>query len=167
LEFTILTAARSGEVLGAHWDEIDRDAKVWTIPAPRMKAGVEHRVPLSVRAIAIVEKMAALRSGDYVFPGQRYRRALGHASLRRLRPAGGTIHGFRSSFGDWYGEETSFSREIAEAALAHVAGDATKRAYRRGDALAKRRELMAPWANYCEPDAGGNVIALTRTAGVA
>jgi integrase len=82
LEFTILTAARSGEVLGAHWDEIDLDAKAWTIPAPRMKAGVEHRVPLSVRAIAIVEKMAALRSGDYVFPGQRYRRALGHASTR-------------------------------------------------------------------------------------
>ena len=159
LEFLILTAARSGEVLGATWDEIDIDAKVWIIPASRMKAGREHRVPLSARAMEIVERMAEIRTGDLVFPGQRRRRPLSGAAMGAL-VTGATVHGFRSSFRDWAGEETSFPREIAEQALAHATGDATERAYRRGDALEKRRGLMEAWANYCEPAGAGNVVPL-------
>jgi integrase len=157
LEFLVLTAARSGEVLSATWDEIDLDAQVWVIPASRMKAGREHRVPLSARAMAILDRMASIRTGDLVFPGQRRRRPLSGAAMGAL-VTGATVHGFRSSFRDWAGEETSFPREIAEQALAHAAGDATERAYRRGDALEKRRGLMEAWANYCEPAACGNVV---------
>jgi integrase len=149
LEFLVLTAARSGEVLGATWDEIDLAAKLWTIPAARMKAGLEHRVPLSPRALAILERMAELRTGDLVFAGHR-RRDLSNSSLARLCPAGVTVHGFRSSFRDWCGNETSFPREIAEQALAHATGDATERAYRRGDALEKRRSLMEAWGSFCQ-----------------
>jgi integrase len=159
LEFLVLTAARSGEVLGARWNEIDLEAKVWTVPAARMKAGREHRVPLTSRALAILERMAGIRTGDLVFAGQRRRRPLSGAALAALVP-GATVHGFRSSFRDWAGEETSFPREIAEQALAHATGDATERAYRRGDALEKRRALMEAWASFCEPSTGGNVVAL-------
>jgi integrase len=170
LEFLILTAARSGEVLGARWVEIDRDAKVWTVPAARMKAGREHRVPLSGRALAILETLAAATTGDFVFPGQRHGRALSATSLemvlRRMKIGGATVHGFRSAFRDWAGETTSFPREIAEAALAHVSGDATERAYRRGDALEKRRGLMEAWAAFCEPGQGSNVVTLPRKAGI-
>src|ERR1700730_1722307 len=166
LEFLILTAARSGEVLGARWAEIDIDAKVWTVPAARMKAGRQHRVPLSGRALAILETLAAARTGDFVFPGQRHGKPLSAMSLekvlRRMKAEGATVHGFRSAFRDWAGETTSFPREIAEAALAHVAGNATERAYRRGDALEKRRKLMEAWAGFCEPKAGGNVLSMTR-----
>jgi integrase len=158
LEFLVLTAARSGEVLSATWDEIDLDAQVWVIPASRMKAGREHRVPLSARAMAILDRMASIRTGDLVFPGQRRRRPLSGAAMGAL-VTGATVHGFRSSFRDWAGEETSFPREIAEQALAHAAGDATERAYRRGDALEKRRALMEAWASFCEPSASGNVVA--------
>ena len=157
LEFLILTAARSGEVLGVTWDEIDFDAKVWVIPASRMKAGREHRVPLSARAMEILDRMASIRTGDLVFPGQRRRRPLSGAAMGAL-VTGATLHGFRSAFRDWTGEETSFPREIAEQALAHATGDATERAYRRGDALEKRRGLMEAWANYCEPAGAGNVL---------
>jgi integrase len=157
LEFLILTAARSGEVLGATWDEIDIDARVWVIPASRMKAGREHRVPLSARAMAILDRMASIRTGDLVFPGQRRRRPLSGAAMGAL-VTGATVHGFRSSFRDWAGEETSFPREIAEQALAHATGGAVEQAYRRGDALEKRRGLMEAWANYCEPAACGNVV---------
>jgi integrase len=164
LEFLILTAARSGEVLGARWDEFDLDAKVWTVPAARMKAAREHRVPLSGRALAILEELAAARTGDFVFPGQRHGKPLSPMSLemvlRRMKAEGATVHGFRSAFRDWAGETTSFPREIAEAALAHVSGDATERAYRRGDALEKRRTLMEAWANYCEPTLGSNVVPM-------
>jgi integrase len=163
LEFLILTACRSGEVLSATWSEIDIDAQVWVIPASRMKAGREHRVPLSARAMEILDMMASIRTGDLVFPGQRRRRPLSGAAMGAL-VTGGTIHGFRSSFRDWAGEETSFPREIAEQALAHATGDATERAYRRGDALEKRRGLMTAWSNYCEPAAGGNVFALRSLA---
>jgi integrase len=159
LEFLVLTAARSGEVLGATWDEIDIDAKVWVIPAARMKAGREHRVPLSSRAVEIVERMAEIRTGNLVFAGQRRRRPLSGAVMGAL-VTGATVHGFRSSFRDWAGEETSFPREIAEQALAHATGDATERAYRRGDALEKRRGLMQAWAQFCEAAAGGNVVAM-------
>jgi integrase len=164
LEFTILTAARSGEVLGARWPEIDLEAKVWTVPAVRMKAGREHRVPLSPRAVAIIAAMAETRVSDFVFPGARRDRPLSvmaMAMLLRQHGPGFTVHGFRSAFRDWCGERTHFPRELAEAALAHVVGDATERAYRRGDALDKRRELMDAWANHCEPRAG-NVVPLPR-----
>jgi integrase len=159
LEFLILTAGRSGEVLGATWDEIDIDAQVWVIPASRMKTAREHRVPLSSRAVEIVERMAEVRTGDLVFAGQRRRRPLSGAAVAALVP-GATVHGFRSSFRDWAGEETSFPREVAEQALAHATGDATERAYRRGDALEKRRGLMTAWSNYCEPSSAENVVAL-------
>jgi integrase len=134
-------------------------AKVWTIEAGRMKAGLLHRVPLSVRAMEIVERMAEIRTGDLVFPGQRRRRPLSSSAMGML-VTGATIHGFRSSFRDWCGEETSFPREIAEAALAHATGGAVEQAYRRGDALEKRRALMEAWANYCEPASAGNVVPM-------
>jgi integrase len=160
LEFLILTAARLGEALGATWDEFDRDANVWTIPAARMKAAKEHRIPLSTGAIAIVDRMASTRTGPLVFPGQRRGRPLSKAALAALVPGAATIHGFRSSFRDWAGEETSFPREIADQALAHATGGAVEQAYRRGDALEKRRALMEAWANYCEPSAAGNVVPM-------
>jgi integrase len=160
LEFCILTAARSGEAFGARWDEIDTDAKVWTIPAARMKAGQEHRVPLSSRTLEILQRQAAVRRDDLVFPGHRIGKPLSLASLRLLRPPGATPHGFRSSFRDWVSEETSFAREIAEQALAHATGGAVELAYRRGDALEKRRALMQAWAQFCEPGAAGNVVPI-------
>jgi len=167
LEFLILTAGRSGEVLGARWDEVDPEAKLWTIPAERMKAGREHRVPLSAAAVAVLEKVKVLRQGDLVFPGQRKDRPLSVmalAMLLRRMKVDVTPHGFRSSFRDWAGEVSTFPRELAEAALAHVVGDATERAYARGDALAKRRKLMDAWAAYCEPRAGATVVAMRRGA---
>ncbi|HUI22674.1 MAG TPA: integrase arm-type DNA-binding domain-containing protein [Methylocella sp.] len=166
LEFAILTAARSGEVLGARWCEIDLEAKVWTIPAVRMKAGREHRVPLSDRAVRIIKKLAEGQTGEFVFPGQRSEKPLSGMAmemvLRRMKVEGVTVHGFRSAFRDWCGEATSFPREIAEAALAHAAGDATERAYRRGDALEKRRKLMEAWAGFCEPKGESNVVPMAK-----
>jgi integrase len=159
LEFLILTAGRAGEVLGATWTEIELAGKVWVIPASRMKAGREHRVPLSPRALAILERMAEIRTGDLVFAGQRRRRPLSGTTLAALVP-GATVHGFRSAFRDWAGEETSFPREIAEQALAHATGGAVEQAYRRGDALEKRRGLMTAWSNYCEPGGAGNVVPI-------
>jgi integrase len=153
LEFLILTAARSGEVLGATWDEMDLDAKVWSVPASRMKVGREHRVPLTARAVEILEKAKPLRNGDHVFPGQSTKKPLSGMALemlmRRLKRDAFTVHGFRSSFRDWAGEVSTFPREVAEAALAHTIGDATERAYRRGDALEKRRKLMDAWSRAC------------------
>ncbi|MEJ1935310.1 integrase arm-type DNA-binding domain-containing protein [Nostoc sp. NIES-2111] len=159
LEFAILTAARSGEVLGATWAEIDEEAKVWTVPAARMKAGREHRVPLGDRALALLSEMreqarlAGLDGpGAYVFPGGRRGKPLSSMALemqmRRLKVEDATPHGFRSAFRDWAGEETAHPREVAEAALAHIVGDEVERAYRRGDALAKRRALMEDWEKY-------------------
>lgn len=168
LEFMILTAARSGEVLGATWAEIDRAGAVWVIPATRMKAGREHRVPLCARALAILDEMAAVRVDDsavsYVFRGAKQGRPLSLTAmtmcLRRLKVEV-TAHGFRSSFRDWAGEETSFAREIAEAALAHTVGDATERSYRRGDALERRRDLMAHWEAFVTATSNGNVIPIS------
>ncbi|UYT56166.1 integrase arm-type DNA-binding domain-containing protein [Brucella sp. MAB-22] len=168
LEFTILTAARSGEVYGATWSEIDLKAQVWTVKAARMKAGRDHRVPLTPRAVAILEELKKLGSEPdaYVFPGQKRDRPLSNMAMdmimRRMK-IDVTVHGFRSSFRDWAGEVSTFPREIAEAALAHVVGDETERAYRRGDALAKRRKMMEAWANYCEPK-GKNVLAFKRSS---
>lgn len=151
LRFLILTASRTGEVLEATWDEIDFDNKVWTIPAIRMKAGREHRVPLTEECMSILDLMTSYRMSDYVFPGAREGRPLSNASLAKplkRYAADVTLHGFRSSFRDWAGEVTDHAREVAEAALAHRVGDATERAYRRGDALEKRRVLMDDWARF-------------------
>ena len=164
LEFAILTAGRSGEIYGARWPEIDLAAKVWTIPAERMKAGREHRVPLCERAIAILERLFATKISAFVFPGQRHNQPLSHVAMakviERMGVEGATVHGFRSAFRDWVGNETHFPREVAEAALAHVVGDAAEQAYRRGDALEKRRALMAAWAAYCEPKDAQNIVQL-------
>jgi integrase len=166
LEFAILTAARTGEVLGAQWDEMDLPAKLWVIPAERMKAEKEHRVPLSDRAIAIVEEMrAAQRRGDLVFPGAKGRGRLSHeVMLRVLREIGRrnvTAHGFRSSFRDWAGDRTNFPRDVAEAALAHAVGNKVEAAYRRGSAFAKRRQLMAAWARFAgAAQTGGEIVRL-------
>jgi integrase len=166
LEFAVLTAARSGEVLGAHWDEIDLKEQIWTVPANRMKGNRVHRVPLSGRAVAILSELQKAQTNEFVFPGQRARRPLSGMALemvlRRMKVEGATVHGFRSSFRDWAGDKTSFPREVAEAALAHAIGDETEAAYRRSDALAKRRKLMDAWAAYCEPKAASNVVRLAR-----
>jgi integrase len=167
LEFAILTAARSGEVLGARWDEVNLDAGQWIVPATRMKAGWEHRVPLSARAVEILRQLEQARFSEFVFPGLKRNRPLSGMALemvlRRMK-VDVTVHGFRSAFRDWAGERTSFPREIAEAALAHLVGDAVERAYRRGDALEKRRLLMDDWARFCEPKGSGTVVPIGRRA---
>ena len=166
LELCILTAARSGEILGMRWDEIDLDKKIWTVPAHRMKAGREHRVPLSQRATAILVRLSEGRSGDFVFPGQRRDKPLSNMAmemmLRRMKIENATVHGFRSSFRDWAGNETGYPRELIETALAHVIGDKAEQAYRRSDALEKRRDLMEAWAGYCEPKRLANVLPMKR-----
>jgi integrase len=161
LEFVILTAARTGEVIGAQWDEIDLATKIWIVPAPRMKAGREHRVPLSDRALAILGEVKAMSDNSpYVFSGQGPGKPMSNMGmqmlLRRMGVGHATVHGFRSSFRDWAGNETSFPREVAEAALAHAVGDDTERAYRRGDALEKRRQLMDAWAKYLNQPQGAH-----------
>lgn len=154
LEFTILTAARTGEVLGATWGEIDLDAAVWTIPGARMKAGKEHRVPLSERALAILTEVSKLRtepgSDAIVFPsGQSRLSGMAMAMLlRRMGVTDATVHGFRSTFRDWAAECTLYSHEVCEMALAHTIGNKAEAAYRRGDLFEKRRSLMADWADF-------------------
>jgi integrase len=150
LEFLILTAARPSEAVGSLWPEIDDD--LWIIPAVRMKAGKEHRVPLSAPAQALLLAASAKRFGDHVFPGRSGKGPLGHTAIKSVMSRLGadfTPHGFRSSFRDWCGEATNFPREVAEAALAHTIGNKVGAAYRRGDALEKRRALMAAWASFC------------------
>ena len=153
LEFTILTGARTSEVLLAVPNEFDLEKALWTLPAERMKSGRPHVVPLSPCALKIVTRLLAAQSGDYVFPSNRPSRPLSNLAmlmlLRRMKVTGITVHGFRSSFRDWAGDRTSFSREIAEAALAHSVGNAVERSYRRQNALDKRRNLMNLWADYC------------------
>lgn len=164
LEFTILTAARSGEVLGAKWGEVDLCEKVWTVPARRMKGGRAHRVPLSNKAHSMIEKLAAAKTSEFIFEGFRDGAPLSNMAmqmlLRRMGISGVTVHGFRSAFRDWCYETTNWPREIAEAALAHVTGDKAEQAYRRGDALEKRRELMEAWAKYCEIYPENNVVPI-------
>jgi integrase len=165
LEFLILAAARSGEVLGARWDEINLDNKIWQIPATRMKAGKEHRVPLSDRAIEIIKKLPHEKGNPFVFIGTRAGKPLGKDVLldetKALRP-GVVPHGFRSSFKDWAAEMTHTPNIVSEAALAHAIGDKTEAAYRRGDMLQKRRHLMAAWSAYCSelPGTKGTVVPL-------
>ena len=170
LEFTILTAARSGETLGARWAEVDMREKVWTVPAARMKAKKEHRVPLSAPALAVLTDLAKLRTDEspeaFIFPGAGEKRPLSIMAmtmvLRRMKRTDLTVHGFRSSFRDWTGETTRTPREVAEAALAHVLGSKTEAAYARGDLFEKRRVLMVAWATYCaKPSTSrGSVVPL-------
>ena len=152
LEFTILTAARTGEAIGATWGEIDLDSKIWTIPAIRMKAEREHRVPLSSGAIAILNDMSAIRLNNYVFPGTK--EGLSNmamlAVLKRMDHAEITVHGFRSSFSDWASDTTSFEGPIVEMALAHAIKNLVEAAYRRGELMNKRMLLMEEWSRYCK-----------------
>jgi integrase len=153
LEFTILTASRTSEVLNARWDEFDLDAKVWRIPGTRMKAGKDHRVPLSEAAMTVLTRMAEIRQCAFVFPGQKKERPLSNMVflqlLKRMKRTDLTAHGFRSTFRDWAAERTAFSRDVAEMALAHTIGDKVEAAYRRGDLFDKRREMMETWATFC------------------
>jgi integrase len=153
LEFVILTAARSGEVLGARWEEIDLTNRVWTVPEDRMKAQRQHRVPLSEAALSVLNEMWPLRNGGFVFPSQDLTGALGHAALfmllRRMGRGDVTTHGFRSTFRDWAAECTHYPNEVVEMALAHTVGSKVEAAYRRGDLFEKRRRLMADWATFC------------------
>jgi integrase len=157
LRFAILTAARTGEVRGAVWSEIDLEAAVWQVPAERMKAGKAHRVPLSGPALELLRALRPLARGpeDLVFPSARPRRPLSDmtlsAVLKRLRvPA--TVHGFRSTFRDWAEDETIYSHEVKEAALAHVVKNRAEAAYRRTDLFDKRRALMRDWASFITSD---------------
>jgi integrase len=164
LEFAILTAARTSEALGAKWSEIDLDARVWTIPAERMKAGREHRVPLADRAIEIIRHMMTSKKNEHVFHGDR-RATLSNMSLlmllRRMGRKDITTHGFRSTFRDWVAEQTDCPSAVAEMALAHSIGNAVEAAYRRGDMLERRRPLMAKWEKYCsKPVAAGTVTPI-------
>jgi integrase len=166
LEFAILTAARAGEALGARWDEFDFDRAIWTIPAVRMKAGREHRVPLSNGALKIINTVEVVRNSDFLFYGQKPGKPLSSMALamvlRRMDLASVTVHGFRSTFRDWAAECTNFPNEVCEAALAHVVRNKAEAAYRRGDLLDKRRELMNAWGDYCTAPAAGKVVPFCR-----
>jgi integrase len=163
LEFTILTAARSGETLGARRPEFDLEAKTWTVPAERMKAGKEHRVPLAPRALDILRRLE--RIGDRVFPIG----PLPMGRLLRVMRPGITTHGFRSTFMDWCHEQTAFPKVVIDMALAHTVGDKVEAAYRRGDLFAKRTKLMAAWADYLAKPAPApaTVTPLRRSAAEA
>ncbi len=172
LEFAALTAARTGEVLGARWGEIDLTAKVWTVPADRMKAGREHRVPLSDAALDVLEvvRPLALMKNDgpdptaAVFPGPRRALRMSNMTmlmlLRRMGRDDLTAHGFRSTFSDWAAERTAYPREVVEMALAHAIENRVEAAYRRGDLFEKRRRLMTDWARFCEMRSAGEVVPL-------
>ena len=153
IEIVILTAARVSEVVGATWSEIDLKAATWTIPGTRIKSGREHRIPLSTAAVKVLQRLDATKQNEFVFPGQKVGKPLTIAApMKQLRDMGHerlTVHGFRSSFRDWCGEQTNFPREIAEAALSHVVKDKTEAAYARGDLFDKRAKLMQAWATYC------------------
>jgi integrase len=159
LQFTILTACRTGELIGAQWSEIDLARGLWVIPASRMKAHVEHRVPLSRQALALLGTMPRTDGNDAVFWGARKPTISNMAMLQLLRGMrpGLTVHGFRSSFRDWAAENTTFPAEVVEMALAHTVQNQVEAAYRRGDLLDKRRALMQGWADYLDRvrDVGG------------
>jgi integrase len=152
LEFAVLTAARSGEVLNARWGEFDLNGAIWTVPAERMKAGKEYRVPLSPRALKIIKDMAHHQNSKFVFcnqpDGSLSEKAL-YKTLRRMKVESATPHGFRSAFRDWAAERTNFQNHVVEMALAHTIGDKVEAAYRRGDLFDKRRRLMQQWATFC------------------
>ncbi|HMJ40790.1 MAG TPA: integrase arm-type DNA-binding domain-containing protein [Pseudolabrys sp.] len=166
LEFTILTAGRTNEIIGALRSEVNDDEAVWTVPANKMKGDREHRVPLSDRGLAIVRALPI--DGPYLFAGARADGRLSNMAmlklLERMKRDDLTVHGFRSTFRDWASEQTNFAGEVAEAALAHVVGDKTEAAYRRGDLFEKRRRLMAAWAEYStKHDGSATVLPIGRT----
>jgi integrase len=170
LEFLILTATRTAEVIGATWIEIDLDAAVWTIPPERTKAKKEHRVPLSKPALAILKRLHKHRAGEFVFMGARPGKPLSNIALLTLLVRMGrsdlTVHGFRSTFRDWCAERTNFPREVAEHALAHSLADKVEAAYRRGDLFEKRRDLMGAWARYCAlPMQTGHIVPIHPSLG--
>lgn len=164
LEFLVLTAARSGEVRGATWAEIDLDAAIWTIPADRMKAGKEHRVPLSEQALKLLRELPRSEGNDLVFPAPRggVLSDMSMTALTRRMGADCVPHGMRSTFRDWCSERTNYPRDVAEMALAHAIGDKVEAAYRRGDLFDKRRQMMAAWAAFCDKPAGkgGEVVPI-------
>jgi integrase len=166
LEFTILTAARTGEVIGATWSEINFVERLWVVPAERMKSGREHRVPVSDAALAILEQMQAIRQGDFVFAAGKARRPISNMTmmmtLRRMGRGDLTVHGFRSSFRDWAAERTDFPSEVAEMALAHTVSGKVEAAYRRGDLYQKRRELMDAWAEFCSSKSTAGRVCASR-----
>jgi len=153
LEFAILTAARSGEVRGATWSEIDLAAATWTVPASRMKAGKEHRVPLSKQAISLLSAQPRIEGTDLVFSGKKDNKPLSDMTLNALMRRMGVDavpHGFRSTFRDWAAERTNYPHQLADMALAHAIGNKVEEAYRRGDMLAKRAQMMSAWAAFCD-----------------
>ena len=154
LEFCILTATRTNEILKAEWTELDLERALWTIPAHRMKAGYEHRIPLSRRLLTLLKTLEGLRNGLFLFPGRTPGKALSPMPMRMLLRRMGrkniTVHGFRSTFRDWASEQTSFPHETCEHALAHRISDKAEASYRRGDQFEKRRKLMEAWASYCD-----------------
>ncbi|HME25230.1 MAG TPA: integrase arm-type DNA-binding domain-containing protein [Acetobacteraceae bacterium] len=171
LRFTILTAARTGEVIGARWTEIDMQAATWTVPPSRMKAAREHRVPLSDPAMKLLRAKlrTSAKADGFVFPGGKAGKPLSSMALlmllRRMERGDLTAHGFRSTFRDWCAEATNYPREVAEAALAHTLHDKTEAAYQRGDLMEKRRRLMGDWASYCSrPPVTGEVVTLRAGA---
>jgi integrase len=166
LQIIILTATRTNEALQANWSEFDLDSKVWTIPSSRMKAGVEHRVPLSDAAVEVIKTQLSTKQNDFVFPGAKAKKPLSNMAclmlLGRMQRDDITVHGFRSTFRDWAAETTNFSREVAEMALAHTIKDDTEAAYRRGDLLDKRRTLMTLWADYCGGKFGAKITPIGK-----
>lgn len=166
MRFLILTTTRTSETLGARWEEVDLDAKTWTIPAQRMKAGKAHRVPLSDAALEVLEQAKGL-DAEWLFPGPRGKGPLSNMALlmllRRMSRDNVTTHGFRSAFRDWASETTAFAREVCEMALAHAVADQVEAAYRRGDLFEKRRALMAAWSAYISR-APGKIIKLRPQA---
>jgi integrase len=170
LEFAILTGTRTSEAIGARWEEINLVERLWTVPSGRMKAGKEHRIPLSDAALAILVELAKVRHGAFVFPGQAgpIKEGAMRMLLQYMGRADLTVHGFRSSFRDWAAERTNFPREVAEMALAHAVDSAVEAAYRRGDLFQKRRQLMDAWGRYCASPAtdGAPVIPLAAAGRV-
>jgi integrase len=167
LEFTILTAARTGEVIGAKWDEFDLDGKVWTVPSGRIKGGREHRVPLSERVVEILRGLPREDDNPFVFIGNKKGKHCGLLTmwqvLSRMKRADVTVHGFRSCFRDWAAERTNYPNHVVEMALAHAIGNKVEASYRRGDLFDKRRKLMEAWAKYCltpPAKATGEVVSM-------
>ncbi|MDI1309395.1 MAG: tyrosine-type recombinase/integrase [Methylotenera sp.] len=171
LELCILTATRTGEVIGAKWSEIDLKSATWTIPAERMKMRKEHAIPLSTRALEILKSQAKTRNSDYIFSGRKIDKPLSNMAmlelLKRMKRDDLTVHGFRSTFRDWASERTNFDSSVCEMALAHTIGSDAELAYRRGDLFLKRTKLMQAWADYCELEQlkdGSNVMHLQGVA---
>jgi integrase len=166
LEFLILTAGRTSEILHATWTEIDQDNRIWTVPSVRMKSERLHRVPLSDAALGALETMKSMRESEFIFPGSKRGKRLSNMAMLKLLERMGhpnlTAHGFRSTFRDWAAERTSFQNEVVEMALAHAIPSKAEAAYRRGDLFEKRRRLMKAWADYCEKrnSVEGNVVPM-------